>query len=77
MAHLMQMTSFHLTNCNTCGGSGRITRPTKVVYKTIKEPYGNREILTKMGGADACYDCSARAEVEYRMYLYSKERYGE
>ena len=70
----MKMTSYHLINCNSCSGSGRITRPTKVIYKTIKEPYGNREVLTKIGGLDACYSCTANSEVNYQLYLYSKER---
>ncbi len=61
--------------CPTCKGTGSVYRPvrqiTQEVVRTSEridgELFETKEtVITESGGIDACPDCTARAEAEWR-----------
>lgn len=75
-----------MMTCETCGGSGFITRKLKYVKTEVDRRIwtgeSGREYLTdvtnlelqKVGGDDICPSCLTRSEIEYDTYKNYQER---
>lgn len=65
------------TTCVTCGGGGAIFRPERTVSQDIERRCWDgpadawktyREtVVQRIGGLDACPECTARAEAAFRL----------
>lgn len=60
--------------CRCCGGTGMVYRETRKIQQTVKRHgYEHGRLITfdetvesTIGGPDACPECAALAEMEYR-----------
>lgn len=50
--------------CNTCDGTGTIYRGESFAECTDED---GRQTVTRIGGADICPECLARAETEWQL----------